>query len=146
MMTAVWRAAWAWIYKCWRWFFTRFAAHHVVHQQYRGPRLRPVSCLAYPAHNGAHALRKPDWVRDAVFALASASASDTSAFGHTGLGCCSIAQLFNLYHRDCGVSVSKSFAYGLLKTGRMRWCWHDCALVTVLQLALVRFCALGGWI
>ena len=115
MMTAVWRAAWAWIYKCWRWFFTRFAAHHVVHQQYRGPRLRPVSCLAYPAHNGAHALRKPDWVRDAVFALASASASDTSAFGHTGLGCCSIAQLFNLYHRDCGVSVSKSFVYGLLK-------------------------------
>ena len=56
------------------------------------------------------ALRKPDGVRDAVFGLASASAP-----GHAALGCRSIAQLFNLHHRDCGVSVSKSFVYGLLK-------------------------------
>ena len=96
--------------------FQSFFTHHAP--RYRGPRLHPVSRLAYPAHlpyNGAHALRKPDWVRDAVFALASASASDTSAFGHAGLGCRSIAQLFNLAHAEHGFSVSKSFVYGLLK-------------------------------
>ena len=112
-MAAKWRTAlaqiWAWIYEVWRWLFGRPAPH----LNYRGPRLQPVSCLAYPAHlpyNGAHALRKPDWVRDAVFGLASASAS-----GHASVGCRSIAQLFNLHHRACGVSVSKSFVYGLLK-------------------------------
>lgn len=49
-------------------------------------------------------------MRDEVFELAKASAS-----GHASLGCRSIAQLFNLTHSDCGVSVSKSFVYGLLK-------------------------------
>ena len=113
-MTAVWRTAcalvWAWIYKFWRWLFSRPAPHHAVQHLYRGPRLHPVSRLAYPAHTGSHALRKPDWVRDAVFALASASASPRA-----GLGCRSIAQLFNLAHADHGFSVSKSFVYGLLK-------------------------------
>ena len=55
-------------------------------------------------------MRKPDWVRDAVLTLASALASV-----HAGLGCRSIAQLFNLAHADHGFSVSKSFVYGLLK-------------------------------
>ena len=118
-MAAVWRAAWAqiwaWIYKFWQWLLTRPAPPHHL---YRGPRLHPVSRLTNPARlpcNGSHAQRKPDWVRDAVLALASASTSATSAFGHAGLGCRSIAQLFNLHHRECGVSVSKSFVYGLLK-------------------------------
>ena len=107
-MAAVWRAAWAriwaWIYGVWRWLFTRPAPH--LH--YRGTRLHPVSCLAYPANSGTHALRKPDWVRDAVLALAGQSI-------HASLGCRSIAQLFNLAHADHGFFVSKSFVYGLLK-------------------------------
>ena len=86
-MTAVWRTAWtqvwAWIYRFWRWLLKRSAPNH--HQHYRGSRLHPVSCLAYSAHSGAHALRKPDWVREAVFALASASAS-ASASPRAGLG------------------------------------------------------------
>ena len=106
---------WAWIYGRWRWLFSRPAPHQHPHHFYRGPRLHPVSCLAYPAHSGAHALRKPDWVRDAVFGLASASASDTSGAGRASLGCRSIAQLFNLAHADHGFSVSKSFVYALLK-------------------------------
>ena len=115
-MTAVWRTAcalvWAWIYKFWRWLFSRPAPHHAVQHLYRGPRLHPVSCLAYPAYNGVHALRKPDWVRDAVFALAGQSI-------HSGLGCRSIAQLFNLHHQAHGVSVSKSLCLGCSNSGRM---------------------------
>ena len=116
MVAAVWRAVlaqvWAWIYRFWGWLFNRPALVH-PHPAYRGPRLPPVSCLAYPAHlpyNGTHALRKPDWVREAVLALYSASGSSRES-----QGCRSIAQLFNLHHRECGVSVSKSFVYGLLK-------------------------------
>ena len=124
MVTTVWQTAWAqlwvWICKCWPCFLKRPAPHPHPHSHhpYRGPRLQPVSFLANSAHlhcNGAHALRKPDWVRDAVLALASASACAPSTSGHAVLGCRSIAQLFNLAHAGHGFSVSKSFVYGLLK-------------------------------
>ena len=49
-------------------------------------------------------------MHDAVFEFARASGS-----GQARLGCRSVAQLFNLAYADCGVSVSKSFVYGLLK-------------------------------
>ena len=90
------------LYGLLRLFFTRPIP------RYHGPRLYQVRKLAHATHSCAHALRKPDWVRDAVLALAGQSI-------HVGLGCRSIAQLFNLHHRDCGVSVSKSFVHGLLK-------------------------------
>ena len=102
---------WAWIYKAWQRLLSRCATQHHLPNHYHGRhQLHPVSCLAYPTRScsGAHALRKPDWVCEAVFGLADASA-------HVSLGCRSIAQLFNLQHSECGVSVSKSFVHSLLK-------------------------------
>lgn len=95
----------------WRWFLKLLSQFFRVAPKpsYSGPRMHHVRRLAagwgVPG-SSSHSLAKPDWVKSAVLQIAQ-------DLPHAG--CRALANSFNLAYRDSGHSISKTWAYELLK-------------------------------